>query len=58
MTAVYAQQMLAGDRRVGFRNSNEEEWQMYTTPPNGAFLNFSKSGGGYEPSLEWVRESV
>lgn len=52
---VYKQQLLSGDRRVGFRNSNHESWIMYDTPPFSAVLNYAPNGQGYTPQESWVK---
>lgn len=50
----YKQQTLAGDRKTGFRNSNDEPWVWYDTPPCEAVLSF-KAGLGSYPKPEWKR---
>lgn len=54
MPERYMQQMLEGDRRVGFRNFNDEPWIMYTTPPTEAVI--SGSDKGYYPREGWIKD--
>ena len=56
MTEHYRQQMLSGDRATAFRNSNDEPWVWYDTPPNGAVLSFDSQG--HYPLPDWNRRDV
>jgi len=52
---VFTEQCLFSDRVVGFRNGDDEIWQIYHTEPNGAVISFAPGANGYAPKPEWVR---
>ena len=49
----YKQQILMGDRLVGFRDDNDEPWIIYETDPDYAVLSFDAEG--HYPQPEWKR---